>query len=107
MFQLAWKKKTKNKTNNRLLAATVVTHGVITRHNAQCLEKPAFIAEKNHFAAICESEGKPGAVKALFIHQIMADDESVKITISTGTKSMAVPIRALPDTGSQLDAICY
>jgi hypothetical protein len=23
-----------------------VTHGVITRHNAQCLEKPAIIAEK-------------------------------------------------------------
>jgi hypothetical protein len=48
---------------------------------------------------------KPGAVRAIYIHQIMADDESVPITISTGTNSTDVLIRALPNTGSQLEAI--
>ncbi len=48
---------------------------------------------------------KLGAVRAIYIHQIMADDESVPITISTGPNSTDVPIRALPNTGSQLEAI--
>jgi hypothetical protein len=107
LFQLAWKKKEKEKKQ----PATCHYCGDPRRHHSsQC---PVFgktcdhCGKENHFAAVCESEGKPGAVKARFIHQIMADDESAKIKILTGTKSMAVPIRALPDTGSQLDAICY
>ena len=78
------------------------------RHNSsQC---PAFgklcnhCGKENHFAAVCESEAKP-AVGGIYIRRVTTGDETVSITISASPNSDPVTLRALPDTGSQLDAI--
>ena len=44
-------------------------------------------------------------VRGIYIRQIFSGDETVSITISASSDSNPVTIRALPDTGSQLDAI--
>ena len=95
--------------NGKTIAPCRYCGGPRRHGRAQC---PAYgktcdnCGKDNHYAAVCESEPQ-GTVGAIYVQRVASTmtTDSVDVTIRTGPTNPPVTITALPDTGSQLDAI--